>query len=93
MRRNETKILVLNVLNEFGSGRLRSIQEWIENEGVNLSDGSIKMCLSRCFKWHLVKRRNGVYSISELGQERLVWLRQQKAQKELEETGFIGSMY
>jgi len=91
MRKNETKLLILDVLVKFGPGPWYKIQEWVNRDSnLDLSDGSVKMCLCRLYRWHLVKRRGGIYTITDLGRQRLDWILQQKAKK-LEETGFIGS--
>jgi len=53
------------------------VQVWLEMEyNVELSAAATKMALLRAHRQGLVRRKNGLYRISDRGRERLDWLTQ-----------------
>ena len=73
MKRNETKLSLLSSLEELQQAPWYLIKTWVSyRDNVDLSDGAVRMCLSRLYKWRLVNRKNGSYSLTTKGKVGLV---------------------
>ena len=88
MRRNETKAIVLEIL-ENGPLTTKAIHGAVKKRGYNLSLQSIRMCVNRCMEWDLVQiysriqgSKERLYAISEKGRRRLEWLEKTESVQE-----------
>jgi len=76
LKKNETKLFVLEAVEALEAATWFEIQQQIEADfGLKLTRDSIASCLKRCRHWDLVKREGRGYQLSEKGERRLQWLR------------------
>jgi len=76
MQRNQSKKIVLSAVQDLKDPVPPAlVQVWVEMEyNASLTVRATSMELLRCFRQGLLHRRQGKYSLSEKGEQRLSWL-------------------